>query len=225
MKLRLKIIKESLNEGANITSSDFATSETLFGMHEVTKLFKIQSDDMEMTQELKFEHSLEEGISKAQIAALEKCGRGDQVTKDEYGLDSMPAFDISFDIVELVVGGKKISTEEYSSDVFPNRMIAITFLRNIVKAIADFASQNDNACFVFSGVAQDSENKWETTKRTKVYSMMLQRAFKKSSGWVIAGYGPDDPNDFIFFRCNNDNGTSSLDEMYSLIDEECSSIK
>ena len=194
-------------------------------MHEVTKLFKIHSGDMEMTQELKFEHSLDEIISDNIVLALEKCGRGGQIVKGEYDQPAIPAFEISFDIIELIIGGKKTDVKQYSSDVFPNKMVAITFLRNIVKAIFDFASLNEEACFLFVGAAQETEDILDdVTRKTRTYSMMLRRAFKKSSGWISVAFGEDYPNDIFFFRCNDDNA-SSQNEIYSLIDEEFSSMK
>ena len=225
MKLRLKIITESLNEGANITSSDFVKSETLFDMYEVTKLFKIKSDDMEMTQELSFQYSPKDFVNEPIIAALEKCGRGNQVEDDSFGQHTIPTFDISFKIVEMTIGGKEVEIkDEYTSNIFPNKMVAISFLRNIAKSINDFASQNDDSCFVFSGGVQSEEQPWDTSRRTKIYYMMLKRAFKRSSGWVMVSFGEDEPNDTFFFRCNDDNA-SSQNEIYSLIDEEFSSMK
>jgi len=139
--------------------------------------------------------------------------------------ESLPVYarthEISFSIenIEPKAGMRIIKRTTYSPEaeenIFPRKMDALRFFRQIVKEVTDYIERNPYKIYTFFGINTDEEDDIMNSlpgsgvpesKRTRLYRSVFERVAKKVGGkWNYVVLTPNDPNDVIFYLCQNSN--------------------
>ena len=112
---------------------------------------------------------------------------------------------ISFEIVEINDGDLVAHGQEYSTNPFNSLRASYAFFRKLTELVGEFVAKNPYRLYYFHGIQESGERDNEASKRTQLYSTMLQRMYKELGGnWVQFEEtydGEVDPNSIFFFKC------------------------
>ena len=114
-------------------------------------------------------------------------------------------FSIDFQVIDINGKGLTGPGQEYNTNPFNSLSISMAFFRKLTQTIGEYVAKYPYRFYYFFGVAEQGEPEDLPSKRTRLYTTMLNKMYKELGGnWVQFQeiYDNDsDPNSIFFFKC------------------------